>query len=228
MILFHQLVQILHVLDLPVIYLFYHVTYYSHVKTMVFAAIRIRRPMDINVNVQMISVVPIVKSIIAFVIQIHVGIMVYIFTITSFLLTLFPLGNCSVSNTTFDCTCVSGWEGSHCETQINYCGNVTCLNDGVCRPLLRDYKCECLNGSFYGVHCEITTTRVIIFRIVSKSFAFIAILAMTTVVTFVVVMDVLKYYFDIDPVKENRMLLRQMQQEKQDRSDRIRLIVNVI
>ena len=84
MILFHQLVQIPRVLELPVMYLFCRVMYCNHVKTMVFAAIRTRRPMGINVNVPMTLVVSTVKLIIVFVIQIHVGMMVQI--VISFLL----------------------------------------------------------------------------------------------------------------------------------------------
>ncbi len=69
-----------------------------------------------------------------------------------------------VTNTTFNCICVFGWTGIHCETKINYCANVTCLNRGVCWPLLGDYKCECLDNSFSGRHCEITATRIVVRR----------------------------------------------------------------
>jgi hypothetical protein len=188
--------------------------------------------MGINVYVHLISAASIVKSIIVFVIQIYVGMMVRIHIQFYYriihILILFLLGNCSVFNTTFNCTCVAGWEGGRCQTQINDCGNVTCMNYGVCRPLFRDYKCECLNGSFYGVYCEITTTKIIILRIVSKSFAFIAIIAMVSVVTFIIVMDVLKYFFGIDPTRKRRMQIRQIQQEKQNESDDIGPSINVI
>jgi hypothetical protein len=179
-------------------YLISPVTYYNHAKTMAFAAILTRHRMDINAYVHLISAASIVKSIIVFVIQIHVGMMVWIHIPFYYriihILILFHLGNCSVFNTTFNCTCVSGWQGSPCQTQINHCENVTYMNYGVCRPLFRDYKCKCFNGSFYGIYCEITAMKIIIFRIVSKSFAFIAIIAMVSVVTFIIVMDVLKYF----------------------------------
>lgn len=112
---------------------------------------------------------------------------------------------------TFNCTCTFGWEGSHCQTKVNYCEHIRCLNNGVCRPLFRNYTCECLAGSYYGLHCEITTTRIIIYQIVSKSFAYIAIIAMTSVSTFIIVMDILKYYFGIDPIYRNWRRLQRIQ-----------------
>ncbi|UJR17194.1 hypothetical protein I4U23_004089 [Adineta vaga] len=55
-------------------------------------------------------------------------------------------GHCNeTSNTTFECVCQSGWTGDHCERKVNHCENVTCANHGVCRPLVGDYKCECLS-----------------------------------------------------------------------------------
>ena len=85
---------------------------------------------------------------------------------------------------------------------INYCANITCLNQGVCRPSLLNYKCECLGESYSGRHCEITARKTAIFKTVSRSCAAVAIVAIGMVGLFVVAMDVLKYGFRIDPVGE--------------------------
>jgi hypothetical protein len=93
------------------------------------------------------------------------------------------------SNTTFNCTCDDGWRGIHCETMIKFCDNITCMNNGVCRSLLLNYTCECLGDSYSGRHCEITSKKMIISKIVSKSFAYIAIIALISVAMFVVIME---------------------------------------
>lgn len=125
------------------------------------------------------------------------------------------LGNCTeVTNDTFRCTCAFGWAGIRCETMINYCDNVTCQNRGVCRPLLGSYKCECLGESFSGEHCENTATHIVVRQVVSKSFAFIAILALVIVVGFIVVMDILKYGFGIDPTRDELERIRRQKRMK--------------
>ena len=103
-------------------------------------------------------------------------------------------GTCSeTSNTTFVCSCQPYWTDLNCQTQINYCANITCLNHGVCQPLLQSYRCLCLENSYSGQHCEITANRLIILHIVSRSFAYVAIVAIVSVAVFVMVLDVLKY-----------------------------------
>ncbi len=117
-------------------------------------------------------------------------------------------------NATSPCLCASGWEGIYCERKINSCLNATCQNNGVCRPLLLNYTCECLGDSYSGRHCEITTTKIIIYKIVSKSFAYVAIIAIASAVMFIVIMDILKYCFGIDPVREERERIRRKKLEK--------------
>ena len=111
-------------------------------------------------------------------------------------------------NGTFNCICVPGWRGQRCQYRVNYCDNVTCENSGVCRPLFRDYYCECLSGSFTGRHCEIVLRRFAIHRLISQSFAYIAIICICTVAGFMVVMDVLKYCFHIGPRTGKKVLRR--------------------
>ncbi len=125
------------------------------------------------------------------------------------------IGTCmEVTNTTFNCTCAFGWTGIHCETKINFCSNVTCQNNGVCRPLLGDYKCECLGDSFSGRHCEITAANIVVRQVISRSCAYIAILAGIIVVAFVVIMDILKYCFGIDPTRDELERIRRQKQAK--------------
>ena len=115
------------------------------------------------------------------------------------------------NETTHNCTCTPGWQGARCERRINYCENATCYNRGVCRLALLNYTCECLAGSYSGRHCEVAATSIVVYQFVSKSFAYVAIIALAAVVMFVVVMDVLKYCFGIDPTREE---LRRFRREK--------------
>lgn len=118
-------------------------------------------------------------------------------------------GTCNrISQRNFNCTCTDGWEGKHCERKINLCVSSPCQNRGVCFPSLLNYTCECLQGSYSGRHCEITATRIRVLQIVSKSVSFIAIIAMVTVAMFVLIMDILKYCFGIDPVEGERERIR--------------------
>ncbi|CAF1449840.1 unnamed protein product [Adineta steineri] len=124
-------------------------------------------------------------------------------------------GTCNeTSNTTFHCVCENGWEGIHCESMVNYCEGVECMNNGVCRPLLLGYKCECLGTSYYGSHCEFTARKVVISKIISKSFSYIAIIALSIVVMFIVIMDILTYCFGIDMTREE---LERYRREKRDK-----------
>ena len=119
------------------------------------------------------------------------------------------VGTCNeTSNTTFACSCLNGWTGIHCESKINYCEGVKCENNGVCRPLFLNYTCEYLGTSYSGRHCEIVATSRIIRQIVTKSFGYVAIIFLVVVVSFFVIMDILKYCFGIDPTKDELEKIR--------------------
>ncbi|CAF1407388.1 unnamed protein product, partial [Adineta steineri] len=59
-------------------------------------------------------------------------------------------------------------------------------------------------GSYFSFYYQITVTKVIIYKIVSKSFAFVAITAVVCMAISVAIMDVLKYFFAIDLVHKER------------------------
>ncbi|CAF4904762.1 unnamed protein product [Rotaria sp. Silwood1] len=127
-------------------------------------------------------------------------------------------GTCNeTSNTTFYCICNDGWQGTNCELMINFCDNITCEHNGVCRPLLLNYTCECLGNSYYGRHCEGVSTKIVIYKAVSTSFAYLGIVAMISVAMFVVIMDILKYCFGIDPTREELERIRRKKQEKKQK-----------
>jgi hypothetical protein len=117
--------------------------------------------------------------------------------------------------------CAPGWTDIHCQTMINYCHNVTCHNRAICRPLLSDYKCECLTSSYSGRHCENVARSIVAREIVAKSFAYVVIIALSMVIIFIAILDILKYGFGIDPVRNERELLRRqrIQYENQNHTN---------
>ena len=86
----------------------------------------------------------------------------------------------------------------------------------MCRPLFLNYSCECLGDSYSGRHCEITSTKIMMFQTISKSFAYIAIIALSIVVMFIVIMDILKYCFGIDPTCEELERLRREKEKSRE------------
>ncbi len=128
----------------------------------------------------------------------------------------FFVGTCieTINQTFSHCVCELGWEGDHCETKVNFCLNNTCQNNGVCHSLFMNYTCECLGDSYSGRHCEITATKIKIYKIVSKSFAYVAIIALIIFAMFIIIMDILKYCFGIDPVHEERQRIRRQKQAR--------------
>ena len=97
---------------------------------------------------------------------------------------------------------------------INYCHNINCQNNGICRPLLMNYTCECLGDSFSGRHCEDVATKIVVLRYVSKSVGYIAIIFLVCTALFFIIMDALKYIFGIDITKDE---LERIRKEKAKR-----------
>ncbi|UJR22293.1 hypothetical protein I4U23_025351 [Adineta vaga] len=66
-------------------------------------------------------------------------------------------GKCITDNTTSDgyfCQCSSGFNGTHCEHDIQPCQPDTCWHNSTCINVSNsDYVCDCANG-WTGVHCE--------------------------------------------------------------------------
>ncbi|XP_073249729.1 uncharacterized protein [Porites lutea] len=54
----------------------------------------------------------------------------------------------------YKCICVKGFTGKDCETNINDCVNIPCLNNGTCIDLINGFNCSCPPG-FAGNRCEI-------------------------------------------------------------------------
>ena len=43
----------------------------------------------------------------------------------------------------FICECPPGFNGSHCENNINECTDVNCTGNGICLDGLNSYSCDC-------------------------------------------------------------------------------------
>jgi hypothetical protein len=88
------------------------------------------------------------------------------------------------------------------------------MNNGLCRPSFRNFTCDCLGESYYGYYYEITATKTVIYQVVFKSFAYIAIIAMVSVAT-----------FGIDPTHKHLILIQRIKRAEKDESDIFVIIV---
>jgi hypothetical protein len=121
------------------------------------------------------------------------------------------------NGTRFECDCAEGYTGINCELTVNLCANISCANNGICKTTNMAWKCICLDPTlYYGEYCQIQTTALQVKKTVSKSFASIAITAIVLTCSFIVLMDILKYGFHVDPIKTERMLKQQEAQAEKE------------
>ncbi|XP_054632606.1 milk fat globule EGF and factor V/VIII domain containing b isoform X4 [Dunckerocampus dactyliophorus] len=52
------------------------------------------------------------------------------------------------------CKCQPGFEGVHCQNNVNDCVGQPCQNGGTCRDLEGDFKCRC-PSPYVGKHCQL-------------------------------------------------------------------------
>ncbi|KAM6950118.1 lactadherin-like isoform 2-T2 [Lycodopsis pacificus] len=53
------------------------------------------------------------------------------------------------------CKCQPGFEGVHCQINVNDCANQPCKNRGICRDLDGDYTCQC-PSPYVGKQCQLS------------------------------------------------------------------------
>uniref|UniRef100_A0A8C5DBV0 Lactadherin-like n=1 Tax=Gouania willdenowi TaxID=441366 RepID=A0A8C5DBV0_GOUWI len=52
------------------------------------------------------------------------------------------------------CKCQQGFDGVHCQNNVNDCAGLPCENGGTCRDLDGDFKCHC-PSPYVGKHCQL-------------------------------------------------------------------------
>ena len=118
--------------------------------------------------------------------------------------------------TTFQCQCLYGYDGRHCQVFSNMCSNITCENQGICISSYLLWSCKCLDATLYsGLYCQEKSSALAAKQALSYSISIAAIIALCCVALFVLTMDVLKYVFKIDPVDRERHRL-EMEREKEE------------
>ncbi|XP_076046526.1 sushi, von Willebrand factor type A, EGF and pentraxin domain-containing protein 1-like [Oratosquilla oratoria] len=60
---------------------------------------------------------------------------------------------CTPTDLSYICSCMPGYTGQQCETEINECETEPCQHNGTCHDLLNEYHCDCPSG-FSGISCE--------------------------------------------------------------------------
>ncbi|XP_065193055.1 fibrillin-2-like [Sycon ciliatum] len=63
-------------------------------------------------------------------------------------------GGSSVSVNSYNCQCLPGFTGVHCEVNVDDCLGMPCLNNAVCMDMVDAYQCQCQSG-FTGQNCQV-------------------------------------------------------------------------
>ncbi len=103
------------------------------------------------------------------------------------------------------------------------CINITCQNRGRCISQHLSWSCECLGSLYFGTYCEETSNEIKIKQVLSKSFASIAIVAIVLVFLFVIIMDILKFVFGIDPICSEREFMKLEEKKKKETNRKNRM-----
>jgi hypothetical protein len=61
-------------------------------------------------------------------------------------------GTCVNGENSFSCACDAGYSGEFCETKVDDCVGVVCLNGAICQDSVDDYDCLC-SGNYFGKLC---------------------------------------------------------------------------
>lgn len=60
---------------------------------------------------------------------------------------------CAAGGGVYTCTCVPGFSGLQCQTNINECASTPCKNGGTCLDSTNGYSCTCVAG-WSGTNCQ--------------------------------------------------------------------------
>ncbi|KAL9952359.1 hypothetical protein ACROYT_G039604 [Oculina patagonica] len=64
-------------------------------------------------------------------------------------------GSCWEKIRGYQCNCTAGFNGTHCEINIDDCASNPCQNNGSCVDLVNDFKCTGCMAGYTGKRCEL-------------------------------------------------------------------------
>ena len=94
----------------------------------------------------------------------------------------------------FYCFCDEYHEGSNCEIEKNICQNETCSSNGNCVAVNNKAKCNCFS-MYSGDRCETESAALKTVKAIISTTSIIAILTLIFFYCLIIVMDIIKYFF---------------------------------